>query len=230
MNGFTPEQQAALQAPLDRKHVATRQQSGQTLSYIESWRVIEAANRIFGFDGWESEVLEMRCTVERERKIGKPPNQRDGWGVSYICRVRVTVFAGERRIIREDYGGGHGVDADMGLAHESASKEAASDAQKRCLRTFGNPFGLALYDKTQAQVADETPLPRIQPAAFLERWQRQLAMCVDKDALEKLRADTAADRADVKAQDPAISAQVNAAYKARQAELAKQPLTILHAA
>ncbi len=31
-------------------------------------------------------------------------------------------------------------------------KAAETDAMKRALATFGNPFGLALYDKTQAGV------------------------------------------------------------------------------
>jgi hypothetical protein len=37
-------------------------------------------------------------------------------------------------------------------AHESALKEAETDAMKRALMTFGNPFGLVLYDKQQRQV------------------------------------------------------------------------------
>jgi hypothetical protein len=42
---------------------------------------------------------------------------------------------------------------DLGQAHESAIKEAETDAMKRALVTFGNPFGLALYDKSQRQVS-----------------------------------------------------------------------------
>ena len=42
---------------------------------------------------------------------------------------------------------------DLGLAHESALKEAETDAMKRALMTFGNPFGLALYDREQRNVA-----------------------------------------------------------------------------
>ena len=44
--------------------------------------------------------------------------------------------------------------ADLGLARESALKEAETDATKRALMTFGNPFGLALYDKQQRQVSN----------------------------------------------------------------------------
>ena len=58
----------------------------------------------------------------------------------------------EALLIREGTGAGHGIDTDLGLAHESALKEAETDAMKRALVTFGNPFGLALYDKSQRQV------------------------------------------------------------------------------
>ena len=55
-------------------------------------------------------------------------------------------------VIREGSGAGHGIDADLGQAHESAIKEAETDAMKRALMTFGNPFSLALYDKQQREV------------------------------------------------------------------------------
>jgi hypothetical protein len=45
----------------------------------------------------------------------------------------------------------------LGQAHESALKEAETDAMKRALMTFGNPFGLALYDKKQREVTGEPP-------------------------------------------------------------------------
>ena len=155
---FTDNQKKLLDAPLDRANVKARTQSGRSLSYIESWLAISEANRIFGFDAWSSETVEIKCVAERERKIGT--QQKDGWSVSYTAKVRVTVAG----VVREGVGAGHGIDADLGLAHESAIKEAESDARKRGLMTFGNPFGLALYDKTQANVADE-PKPAPQPAA-----------------------------------------------------------------
>ena len=73
--------------------------------------------------------------------------------MTYIARVRITITAGNRTLIREGSGAGHGIDADLGLAHESALKEAETDATKRALMTFGNPFGLALYHKQQRQVS-----------------------------------------------------------------------------
>lgn len=146
---FSTEQLAALSAELDKSNVKTRTQGGATLSYIEAWRVIDEANRIFGFDGWTRETTEMRMVSERERKIGRD-NPRDGWGVSYVAKVRVTIIDAEGTIIREGIGAGHGIDVDLGQAHESAVKEAESDAMKRALMTFGNQFGLSLYDKANA--------------------------------------------------------------------------------
>jgi hypothetical protein len=153
---FTAEQIEALTAPLDRAKVQTRSQAGRSLAYIEGWVVIAEANRIFGFDGWQRETIEVRCVAERERTLGArgpEASNRTGWGVTYTARVRITLnTTGPAAVIREGSGAGHGIDADLGQAHESALKEAETDAMKRALMTFGNPFGLALYDKRQRQV------------------------------------------------------------------------------
>lgn len=147
-DGFTQEQLAALQAKLDPAHVAQRQQAGRKLSYIEGWWAISEANRIFGHDCWHRETIQLRQLGEPYEKDGKKR-------VAYMARVRIEAFAGERCIIREGTGYGSGIDADLNAAHESAFKEAETDAMKRALMTFGNPFGLALYDKTQANVGVE---------------------------------------------------------------------------
>ena len=67
--------------------------------------------------------------------------------------MRITVGEDSgAQLIREGCGAGHGIDTDLGQAHESALKEAETDAMKRALMTFGNAFGLALYDKQQREV------------------------------------------------------------------------------
>lgn len=145
----TPEAIASeLSKPLDSRNVKPPKQYGPKGSYIEGWFAIQEANRIFGWDGWSYDVVDLRCVSERPRQIGR--EQKDGFGVSYLCTVKVTVGS----VTRPDTGSGHGYDVDCGLAHESASKEAVTDALKRALRTFGNPFGLALYDKEKRGVED----------------------------------------------------------------------------
>lgn len=148
---FTDKQLVELQEPLSQQVVKTRSQSGRNLSYIEGWWAIHEANRIFGFGCWHQEIVDIKCVSERERKIGR--DQKPGWGVSYIASIRVTVNG----VRREGVGAGHGIDADLGQAHESAIKEAATDAMKRAFMTFGNQFGLALYDKDQRNVEDKPP-------------------------------------------------------------------------
>lgn len=156
---FTEDQKAWLSAKLDRSHVVQRTHAGRSLSYIEAWHAIAEANRIFGFDGWHRETVDMRLVdqVETKTRAG-----RDAWRVAYIAKVRVEVLS----VRREGTGFGQGIDADLGLAHESAVKEAESDAMKRALMTFGNPFGLALYDKAQADVEEAKPARRRPPAGI----------------------------------------------------------------
>jgi DNA recombination protein Rad52 len=150
--GFSPEQLAALSSPLDPARICTRKQGRASVPYLKGWAVIEEANAIFGFDGWQRQTIACQCVTQAERSIGE--ERKPGWGVTYIARVRITVFAGSRGLlIREGTGAGHGIDVDLGQAHESAIKEAETDAMKRALVTFGNPFGLALYDKSQRQVS-----------------------------------------------------------------------------
>lgn len=163
--GFTSEQKALLGAKLNPDIVRERSQAGRKLSYLEGWQIIKTANEIFGFDGWSRETVEMKMVNEAPRIIGR--DKKKGWGVSYICRVKVAVYGKTLPTIheqdigvsglymREGYGAGHGIDVDLGLAHESAVKEAETDAMKRAFMTFGNPFGLALYDKEQADVGYE---------------------------------------------------------------------------
>lgn len=154
---LTVEQVEQLAAPLSRAHVKHRQQAGRQLAYIEGWLAIAEANRIFGFDCWDREMIDLHLVSEKSCLIGK--EQKAGFRVAYIARVRITVHAGENKIVRDGTGYGSGIDVDVGEAHESAVKESETDAMKRALMTFGNPFGLALYDKDQAEV-EKAPRPQ----------------------------------------------------------------------
>ena len=182
---FSAEQITALSAPLDRAKVRQRDQGRSQVSYLEGWQVIAEANRIFGFDGWQRETVALRCVKQSERSIGR--DNRPGWGVTYTARVRISVStAGQPALIREGCGAGHGIDTDLGQAHESALKEAETDAMKRALMTFGNPFGLALYDKQQREVTSSaTPAsnanPSSRPAEAAPRQQPQSPAQQEKD-------------------------------------------------
>lgn len=183
---ITLDQRTALAAPLKSENVKQRAQSGITLSYIEAWKVIEEANRIFGFDGWSCETLDVKCVAERERPVGR--DKTPGHGVSYTARVRVAALG----VVRDGVGAGHGIDRDLGQAHESALKEAESDARKRALMSFGYQFGLALYDKSQEHVTDGEAAARPTPSRLGASSSAEIAgimideinACVNTSALD----------------------------------------------
>jgi DNA repair and recombination protein RAD52 len=153
---FDDTAKAELAKPLDKKHVKPPPK-GKRGDYVEGWHVIAEANRIFGFDGWTRETVSM---IETNRELldlisDRGPYQQ--WRVGYVAKVRVSAGG----ISREGTGFGSGMSnpTALGEAIESAVKEAETDAMKRALMTFGNPFGLALYDKSQANVADTPAEP-----------------------------------------------------------------------
>ena len=111
---------------------------------MEGWHVIAEANRIFGYDAWDRRTLATTCVWSG------PSDQYHA--AAYTARVRVNVRAGDIVIVREGSGTGEGRALTPGQAHELALKGAETDATKRALATFGNPFGLALYDREQAGV------------------------------------------------------------------------------
>ncbi len=151
MSGFTRPQIKKLVKKLDRTHVHTREVSGRKLDYIEGWFAISEANAIFGFAGWDREMAHFERVFES--RVG------DETSCAYLARVRVTVRTEGSAVIREGTGFGQARARLRGEAHERALKAAETDATKRALATFGNRFGLALYDKDQNGVTTGV-LPR----------------------------------------------------------------------
>ena len=130
-----------LRAKLDARHVKTRKANGTDLHYVEGWHVIAEANRIFGYDAWDRRTVATKC-------VSNSGNGQRHFA-AYTAKVRITVRAGDVAIVREGSGTGEGSGLTPGQAHEIALKSAETDATKRALATFGNPFGLALYDREQ---------------------------------------------------------------------------------
>lgn len=147
---FTDQQNEALKAPLAAEHIKKPTgRFGPKGDYLEGWHVINELNRVFGFDGWSYRIDLTRDALE----LGKDSNGNDQWQAAYTCVCTLTV--GD--VVRQDVGFGSGFAKGVGDAIEGATKEAATDALKRAARTFGNIFGLALYDKSRANV--EAPPP-----------------------------------------------------------------------
>lgn len=149
---FTSQQTAALRAKLRRRHVKTRMLNGSQLAFLEGWHVIAEANRIFGYDCWDRRTQAPRCVWSAQSSDGQT-------AVIYTTTVRITVRAGGSAVMRNGIGTGFGRAAAAEIAHEIAVKAAETDATKRALATFGNPFGLPLYDKLQKSVTGARRAP-----------------------------------------------------------------------
>ncbi len=138
---LTLRQIEELKKPLDPSRVLRRVGfRGQQLEYLPVHDVIETANRIFGYGGWQREIRRLEKVYEDET---------DGvYSVGYLCEYRVRV--GD--VVHEDVGfGSSSNQPDPAQAHEMAVKAAVSDALKRCFRAFGDQFGLSLYRKHEIE-------------------------------------------------------------------------------
>ena len=146
MTGFSPAQLRKLGGKLDRSHVQSRSVEGRRIDYIEGWFALSQANAIFGFANCDRETVHFERLFERTRG--------EMTSCSYAVRVRVRVRAGDQTICREGTGCGTASARHPADAHERAIKAAETDATKRALATFGNRFGLCLYDKDQQGVSE----------------------------------------------------------------------------
>ncbi len=149
-------------------HIRERVSDGVVLHYLEGHYVIDQANRIFGFDGWDRETVYCNCIASRQ--------VQGRMQASYVTRVRITVRAGSTHVYREGLGAGEAIAETAGQAHERAAKAAETDATKRALATFGAPFGLSLYGskpgkRPAIRKVDRTGPDR--PDAVEQKHQRQ---------------------------------------------------------
>ncbi|KAL3666725.1 hypothetical protein V7S43_008348 [Phytophthora oleae] len=129
---------AFLQQKLGKESLTRRPgPGGRMLTYIESCKAIELANRAFGFNGWSCRIVE--CKEEYKEKKG------DRWSIAYSSLVRIELKDGTSH---EDVGfGTSDGQRDLGAALEQAKKASISDARKRSLRLFGEYLGNSCYDK-----------------------------------------------------------------------------------
>lgn len=133
-----------LTAPLSPDAIKPPPQ-GKYGEYVDGLHVIREANRIFGHGGWSYTVERLEQTHDAIVELTGKSGPYTQFRTSFLCAVRVNVDG----VIREGLavGVGNGKPENAGDVIESAVKEAETDALKRALRTFGNTFGLALYDK-----------------------------------------------------------------------------------
>jgi len=126
------------------------------LSYLEGHYVINRLNKVLGVGNWATQIIETKCVYSG---MVLDSYGKEKQSASYTARVRLVVeFPNGKRTEFEDVGFGNGFDkADPGKPHELATKEAITDAIKRCAKNLGSSMGLALYDKEQTKITD-TPV------------------------------------------------------------------------
>jgi DNA repair and recombination protein RAD52 len=153
---FTEQQLKALEAPLARERVKQRQGAGrQQLSYIEAWDAIATANEVFGHGCWSRETVLLEPLHDPKLVVDDEDATKTKVVACFVAKARLTIVSadGQRSIVREGFGAARGFGRTVGDAAENALKAAESDALKRALATFGNQFGLPLYDREQRGVA-----------------------------------------------------------------------------
>jgi DNA repair and recombination protein RAD52 len=146
---------------------------GKFGEYVDAYHVISEANRIFGNGGWSYTITRLQETHRAEIDLGGKTQFR----CSFLCTVKVQV--GETTREGSAVGMGSGKPENMGDVIESAVKEAETDALKRALRTYGNTFGLALYDKSQANVGVDATDAEIETAVAVLSQAASVAMLED---------------------------------------------------
>jgi recombination DNA repair RAD52 pathway protein len=146
---LTQAQIDLLNADLPADAVKTRKAPGgadKPLSYVDGFYVIDRMNKVFQPGGWgpvDVEIVKITETVETTEK-------GERHRVAYVVKAHLRAEGIPTAIV--DVGFGSAIDKDLGSAHEKASKEAVTDAVKRCCRYLGRSMGLALYDKEQKHV------------------------------------------------------------------------------
>lgn len=204
-----------LKAPLNPKAIKPPPK-GKFGEYVDGLHVIREANRIFGFDGWSYTVQRLEQThYETVTLKGRDNSEYTQLRCSFLCAVRVDVGG----VIREGLavGVGNGKPENAGDVIESAVKEAETDALKRALRTFGNTFGLALYEKDVA--AREVGLP-FDAQGTADRLKAAIAKA-DNDAKLQALWDHKATKDALRKMDADMQEGLQAVYLERMADVAR---------
>jgi hypothetical protein len=152
---LTSAQREMLLRPLNEQRVLIAQ--GQ--SHLPAFDVVAHLTRIFGFEGWDKQILDLHLISEQAVAYEKNGAKKNGWDVTYGCRMRLTIYdisamnafvPRNERIVKVIDDGATGSAThmpDRGDAHDFAMKNAISYAIKRCAKDLGDQFGLSLYNR-----------------------------------------------------------------------------------
>lgn len=120
--------------------------SAQNQSHVPAYDVVAHLTRLFGFEGWDKEIVSIELVGEQARTEG----DRTGWWVTYRCHMRLTIYDQNGQVVKVIEDGATGSSNNQpsyGDAHDLAYKNAISYAIKRCAKDLGDQFGLSLYNR-----------------------------------------------------------------------------------
>jgi hypothetical protein len=151
MSAFTATQTAQLLQPINTKRVL---QDGKGHSHVSQQDITAHLIRMFGFGGFDTEVLNIECVFEEPTKSiskGKTAPDPNRYDVCFRALLRLTVRNAEGKVVcqYEDGSTATAQNQTRGDGHDLAYKSAISLAKKRAAINLGDQFGLSLYNKGQ---------------------------------------------------------------------------------
>jgi recombination DNA repair RAD52 pathway protein len=148
---LSQEQRATLLRPINPSRVL--EAKGQ--SHLPAFDVVAHLTRIFGFEGWDKEILDLWLISDQAHEP-TTPSGKFRYTVTYGCKMRLTIYAlpdwnaNERikvKVIDEAATGSAQNLPSYPDAHDFAMKNSVSYALKRCAKDLGDQFGLSLYNR-----------------------------------------------------------------------------------
>jgi len=145
---LNPTQHEILLKGLNPSRISQRKGGGgRALSYLEAWDVKAHLIRVFGFGGFDSDVL--AADLMFEDQVG------NNWNVGYKVLLRLRIHDLDATYTEAAVGSASL--PQRGEAHDMAVKTAESDALKRAAINLGDQFGLSLYNSgSTAPVVNQT--------------------------------------------------------------------------
>lgn len=148
---LTGAQVEALIQPLHPSRVRTKQNQ----AHLEAWDIRRHLLRVFGWGGWDFEVVSCDCILERSvwtsEKAEETHKGKHTVAYRVVGRLRIKDVEGNTLAVFEDGATGAAQNQPgFADAHDMALKTAMSQALKRCAVNLGDRFGLSLYNKGSA--------------------------------------------------------------------------------
>lgn len=150
---LTDNQLKVLFSELHQSRVGFNQKG---FAHVQQWDVRRFLIRVFGFGGYDTELVSIECVREIEHQPSNPSG-KSRWTVVYRVHQRLTIkdIAGNPIASYDGVATGDAQNQPgLGDAHDGAVKEADSQSLKRAAVNLGDAFGLSLYNggKTDAVV------------------------------------------------------------------------------